>query len=71
MDYWLVAWRLLMSFILVLFFFQLSGSKRQFTQMTSFDLISNFLLSAVLGGFCLIRKRRGTVLWRFCPYILP
>lgn len=51
MDYWLVAWRLLMSFILVLFFFQLSGSKRQFTQMTSFDLISNFLLSAVLGGF--------------------
>lgn len=23
MDYWLVAWRLLMSFILVLFFFQL------------------------------------------------
>ena len=51
MDYWLVAWRLLMSFILVLFFFQLSGSKRQFSQMTSFDLISNFLLSAVLGGF--------------------
>ena len=51
MDYWLVAWRLLMSFILVLFFFQLSGSKRQFTQMTSFDLISNFLLSAVLSVY--------------------
>ena len=36
---------------LVLIFFQFSGNKRQFTQMTSFDLISNFVLSSILGGY--------------------
>lgn len=51
MDYGLVSLRMLIAFILVLIFFQFSGNKRQFSQMTSFDLISNFVLSSILGGF--------------------
>ena len=51
MDYWLISFRLFFAFALVLVFFQFSGSKRQFTQMTTFDLISNFILSAILGGY--------------------
>lgn len=51
MDYLLVSFRLFFAFVLVLVFFQFSGAKRQFTQMTSFDLISNFILSAILGGY--------------------
>lgn len=51
MDYILISSRMLLAFILVLIFFQFSGNKRQFTQMTSFDLISNFVLSSIFGGF--------------------
>ncbi len=51
MDYWLISFRLFFAFVLVLVFFQFSGSKRQFSQMTTFDLISNFILSAILGGY--------------------
>ncbi len=51
MDYVLISFRMLLVFILVLIFFQFSGNKRQFTQMTSFDLISNFVLSSILGGY--------------------
>lgn len=40
-----------LAFLLVLIFFQFSGNRRQFSQMTSFDLISNFILSAILGGY--------------------
>lgn len=51
MDYLNVSLRMLMAFILVLIFFQFSGNKRQFSQMTSFDLVSNFILSAIFGGY--------------------
>lgn len=51
MEYALVFLRMFLAFILVLVFFQFSGNKRQFSQMTSFDLISNFVLSSILGGF--------------------
>ncbi len=51
MDYVLISFRMLLVFTLVLIFFQFSGNKRQFTQMTSFDLISNFVLSSILGGY--------------------
>lgn len=51
MDYALISFRMLLVFTLVLIFFQFSGNKRQFTQMTSFDLISNFVLSSILGGY--------------------
>lgn len=51
MDYWLISFRLAFAFIMVLVFFQFTGAKHQFTQMTSFDLISNFILSAILGGY--------------------
>lgn len=48
------AWisvKLIISFIFVLFFFQFSGAKRQFSQMTTLDLISNFILGGILSGF--------------------
>ncbi len=51
MDIVLISCRMLFAFVLILIFFQFSGSKRQFSQMTSFDLISNFVLSSILGGF--------------------
>lgn len=51
MDYWLISFRLFFAFVLILVFFQFSGGKRQFSQMTTFDLISNFILSAILGGY--------------------
>lgn len=51
MNYLDICIRMLLAFVLVLFFFQFSGSKRQFSQMTSFDLISNFILSSIFGGF--------------------
>lgn len=51
MDYSLISVRLVIAFTLVLIFFQFSGGKRQFSQMTTFDLISNFILSAILSGY--------------------
>lgn len=51
MDYQLIAFRLFFAFFMVLFFFQFAGGKRQFSQMTTFDLISNFVLSAILSGY--------------------
>lgn len=51
MDYFYISLRLIFAFTLVLIFFQFSGGKRQFSQMTTFDLISNFILSAILGGY--------------------
>lgn len=51
MDYLQISLRLVFAFVLVLVFFQFSGGKRQFSQMTTFDLISNFILSAILGGY--------------------
>lgn len=49
--YPLVVLKLLLSFTVILLFFQFGGAKRQFTQMTSVDLISNFILGAIIGGF--------------------
>lgn len=51
MDFIEISLRLVFAFVLVLIFFQFSGGKRQFSQMTTFDLISNFILSAILGGY--------------------
>lgn len=51
MDYLIVSFRMFLAFVLVLLFFHISGNKRQFTQMTSFDLISNFVLSSIFGGY--------------------
>lgn len=51
-DYYAwVAVKLGYAFLLILFFFQFSGSKRQLAQMTSIDLISNFILGGIVGGF--------------------
>lgn len=51
-DYYAwVAVKLGYAFLLILFFFQFSGSKRQLAQMTSMDLISNFILGGLVGGF--------------------
>ena len=46
-----IALKLIISFVFVLFFFQFSGAKRQFSQMTTLDLISNFILGGILSGF--------------------
>lgn len=52
MEYYFeVGGKLFLCFIFVLIFFQFSGAKRQFSQMTSIDLISNFILGGLLGGF--------------------
>ena len=51
MDYALISFRMLLVFTLVLIFFFFFCNQRQFTQMTSFDLISNFVLSSILGGY--------------------
>lgn len=51
MDYLLILFRLVFAFFIVLIFFQIAGGKRQFSQMTTFDLISNFVLSAILSGY--------------------
>lgn len=51
MDYFNISMRMLLAFVLVFVFFQFLGAKRQFSQMTSFDLISNFILSSIFGGF--------------------
>ena len=49
--YFWVAFKLAAAFCLILFFFQFSGAKRQLAQMTSIDLISNFILGGILGGY--------------------
>ena len=56
MEYLWVSLRLIYAFFLVLVFFQISGNKRQFSQMTTFDLISNFILSAILSGYIISGK---------------
>lgn len=56
MEFLWISLRLIFAFFLVLVFFQISGNKRQFSQMTTFDLISNFILSAILSGYIISQK---------------
>ena len=67
MEYLWVSLRLIYAFFLVLVFFQISGNKRQFSQMTTFDLISNFILSAILSGYIInhenLRQIQKTESW--------
>lgn len=50
-DYIWISIKLVIGFVCVLIFFQVSGAKRQLAEMTTFDLISNFILGAILGGY--------------------
>lgn len=52
MEYYAyIALKLFFGLVLVLFFFKYSGAKRQLTQITAIDLITNFMLGAIWGGF--------------------
>lgn len=52
-DYSVVGVKLITAFVVVLVFLKLFGMKGQLKQMTSLDLIINFILSAILSGFIL------------------
>ena len=51
MHYGTTAIELLSAFIVVLIFIKLFGMTYQLKQMTALDLIINFILGAILGGF--------------------
>lgn len=50
-HYFWISIKLLMGFVGIMLFFQFSGAKKQLSQMTAIDLIGNFLLGAITGGF--------------------
>lgn len=56
MSYYLMAYgtitlKIISAFIVVLVFLKVFGMKNQLKQMTSLDLITNFILSAILSGY--------------------
>ncbi|MDR1026764.1 MAG: DUF421 domain-containing protein [Lactobacillus sp.] len=55
MEVWIyygeVGLKLFIGFALVLLMFHFSSSRKQFSQMTAIDLISNFILGGILSGF--------------------
>lgn len=51
-DYYMwVGIKLVIGLFAVLLFFQFSGAKRQFSQMTAMDVVSNFILCGLIGGY--------------------
>jgi uncharacterized membrane protein YcaP (DUF421 family) len=52
-DYGMIAVRLISAFAVVLIFLKVIGMKQQLKQITSLDLILNFMLGAILSGFIL------------------
>jgi uncharacterized membrane protein YcaP (DUF421 family) len=52
-DYGMITLKLISAFGVVLVFLKVFGMKHQLKQMTSLDLILNFILSAILSGFIL------------------
>ncbi|MDR1026762.1 MAG: DUF421 domain-containing protein [Lactobacillus sp.] len=51
-EYYLwVGFKLLIGLVYVLVFLHYVGARRQFSQMTSLDLVSNFILCGLVGGF--------------------
>lgn len=56
MSYYLMAYgtitlKIISAFVVVLIFLKVFGMKNQLKQMTSLDLITNFILSAILSGY--------------------
>lgn len=52
-GYSVIGIKLITAFVVVMVFLKLFGMKGQLKQMTSLDLIINFILSAILSGFIL------------------